>query len=373
MKFIFTFLNFKTGMIIIIKSGGSAFALNLYKCNLASIGFLIVGFIFNFTISEGIEVDDEEKSSLSWTFESVSYLILSGFIGIIIGDLAWLEALRLLGASRVLIIDTLKPFSAALFGWVILGESVHNAAFSGIILTVLGILVVGLERERYSSDQSASDDEEHQLSSDETEKGKSSEKRLERETLKLRSKSVTSSQSKLEKESAWEKRRGYAFAIGNIFLDTYGSVLTKQHGGRFTSWAINLIRFGSAGMIMVFVSILMRLLKKQDCTKKTEEKTDDGSQRKSAWYRLPNLDWKGWVKISLGVLFVTFLCPALSNYALFQIALALALTLGSITPLYALFLEWIFHGKHKKPTLRAIGGASLAIGGVVILGIFNGK
>ncbi len=310
----------------------------------------------------------------------MGYLVLSGFIGIIIGDLAWLEALRLLGASRVLIIDTLKPFSAALFGWAILGESIQNAAFSGIILTVLGILVVGLERERHSSDPSTCVDEEHQQSSYEKEKEKDSERRLQGDKMKLRSKSdidytssTSSSQPIPEKESTWGKRRGYALAIGNIFLDTYGSVLTKQHGGRFTSWAINLVRFGSAGIIMILASILMRLLKKRQHRAKNEETTNDGNQNTPAWSRLPNLDWKGWVKISLGVLFVTFLCPALSNYALFQIALALALTLGSITPLYALFLEWAFHGHHKKPTLRAIGGAFLAIGGVIILGIFNGK
>ena len=82
------------------------------------------------------------------------------------------------------------------------------------------------------------------------------------------------------------------------------------------------------------------------------------------------MSYQDWSKVSLGVVFVTFLCPALSNYALFQIALALALTLGSITPVYALILEWAIL-RNKRPTLRAIIGASLAVAGVAVLSIFK--
>lgn len=76
------------------KSGGSAFALNLYKCNLASIGFVVASLIF------GFRIDDDETDSETIK-ESVGFLVLSGFIGIIVGDLAWLEAqdnLELLGS-----------------------------------------------------------------------------------------------------------------------------------------------------------------------------------------------------------------------------------------------------------------------------------
>ena len=39
---------------------------------------------------------------------------------------------------------------------------------------------------------------------------------------------------------------------------------------------------------------------------------------------------EAWFKIVIGVALVTFFTPALSNFALFQVALALALTLGSV-------------------------------------------
>ena len=354
------------------KSKGSAFALNLYKCNLASIGFVIIGSIFGFTKKT---TDDDESEAM---LESVGYLILSGFIGIIIGDLAWLEALRQLGASKVLVIDTVKPFAAAFFGWLILEESIHKVAFAGIALTVLGVLIVSLESESKDNEKedekeqlrptSGLDEEEAQASCAEEDQLEPSSTAINEEIIQeeLPREEVNLSTEKDERTSRWNTRRGYALAIGNVFLDTYGSLLTKQHGMKFSTWAINLIRFGSSGVIMIVVSCLMHLY-----NRKRPRASQSDVASVTPWYQLPQMNAKSWVKISIGVLFVTFFCPALSNYALFQIALALVLTLGSISPLYALLLEWPIHGATKKPTLRAIGGASLAIGGVVILGIFN--
>ena len=48
------------------------------------------------------------------------------------------------------------------------------------------------------------------------------------------------------------------------------------------------------------------------------------------WYELPPLTRMGWLHINGGVALVTFLCPALSNYALFRLALGLAVSLGSV-------------------------------------------
>ncbi len=44
-----------------------------------------------------------------------------------------------------------------------------------------------------------------------------------------------------------------------------------------------------------------------------------------------------------------------SCLALFQITLALALTLGSITPLYALILEWPFNGQKETNQMGNTG------------------
>lgn len=380
------------------QSNGSAFALNLFKCNLASIIFLITASIFGYGTSE------LEFASNRDIGQSIGFLLLSGFIGIVVGDLLWLQALRLLGASNVFVIDTLKPFAATLLGYLILGENIQKVAFSGIVLTVVGILIVSLQQEMKSSDDNVEDEN---ISAEEKKELKS--------TLRMNSKDWNASLKENDKiiqqdenasafvgevdeeavssvnipirtevdptrkvdvvpenmevsRCSWNKQKGFFLAVANVFLDAYGSVLTKQHGQYFTSFTINLVRFGSSGIFMALLSVAMRLLgEKKDCESNTQSTKDAENQ----WYKLPNLSKRNWAKISFGVLFVTYICPLLSNYALFEIPLGLALTLGSITPLYGMILEWMIHGEEKKPTLYSILGALLAIGGVVILGFFR--
>jgi drug/metabolite transporter (DMT)-like permease len=368
----------------------SAFSLNLFKCNLASVIFLISGFVFGFSLNEE-----------DFRFDQVGWLVLSGIIGIIIGDLFWLEALRRLGAFQVLVIDTIKPFCAALLGRLILGETIHSVAYAGIVMTVGGVLIVSVEQDNkalscstlttntpptvmtipaHPSSAMLIIADQNNTEADKTE---GYESKLQQENddgdeeegqQRNPNDTPTDDENVVQEHnesSKWFRRNGHILAVANVVLDTYGSLLTKQHGANFTTWAINLIRFGSSGLAMIVISCCLSLFYCQN--RQSNNSDDDPSTRKEEWYQLPHKPIKIWAQVSLGVLFVTFLCPALSNYALFQIALALALTLTSISPLYALFLEWAFYGSEKKPTLRALLGATLSVGGVVVLGIFNGK
>jgi drug/metabolite transporter (DMT)-like permease len=335
-----------------------------------------MGFSFGFTFD-----------NTTFRMESIGWLVLSGVIGIIIGDLAWLEALQRLGAFRVLLIDTFKPFAATIFGHFILNESIHNIAYAGILMTALGVFIVSHEKNKmqngnnnegednrgkiklefnstqnkeYSlaSSHSLAEDRDIETSGLKEECTSNPHKKKEEKTKtneKVRKDVVIR-----ERKSSWFIRKGYILAVTNVLLDTYGSLLTKQYGANFTTWAINMIRFGSSGIIMILLSSCMHVYHTQRTLHSTNQ-----------WYQLPRESFKTWSLVSVGVLFVTFFCPALSNYALFKIAMALALTLTSITPLYALFLEWAVYGREKKPTLRGIFGASLAVGGVIILGISN--
>jgi len=176
---------------------------------------------------------------------------------------------------------------------------------------------------------------------------------------------------------------GYILALLNVVLDAYGALLVKQHATHLNTWEINLVRYGFAGFILATVSIGLRIrdsifLSTNDKRKKFGIKptvqipTEAGHsgqkntlQSNIPWYRLPNMSIQSWITISLGVVFVTFLCPALSGYALFEIALALAVTLNSTTPLYMLPLMWLV--KREKPTRRGAAGAILACFGVVVL------
>ncbi|KAL3759622.1 hypothetical protein ACHAWU_009769 [Discostella pseudostelligera] len=172
-------------------------------------------------------------------------------------------------------------------------------------------------------------------------------------------------------------KRGYACAIVNVLADSLGSLLTKKYGVGMTTWSINLIRFGFAGVVLAGMSAGMRLKQRDSSagnkdTKYDNEQTanENGNVAESydqppRWFELPTLSRKGWVKITTGVGLVTFLCPALSNYSLFQIALGLAVSLGSVGPLYGIILDWPFKG--KKPTVFGCVGVFFAIAGVIIL------
>lgn len=83
---------------------------------------------------------------------ALGLLLLSGAIGIGLGDTAYFEALSHLGARRTLLLGMLAPPMAALLALVILRESLSLAAWLGILATVLGVTWVVTERVPGSSE-----------------------------------------------------------------------------------------------------------------------------------------------------------------------------------------------------------------------------
>lgn len=345
---------------------GSAFSLNLFKCNLASVGFVVASLAARKWGDQPFSGPGAEIQG-----DDIGYLVLSSVIGILIGDFLWLEGLRLLGARRVIVVDTVKPALAALMGWALLGEELRITALAGVALTACGVLVVGMERE-------------------EKPEGAASGSLREKRT-----------------DSAASLRRGYVASAANACLDTYGSVLTKQHGMNMTVWEISLVRFGFAGLAMLALSMVMaaraRILDgrkvpavevfpemqtevhavpvadgERDPLLGCADGPEDGRHVEGGgcpllpppWYALPsNMTRRSWTHMVAGVVCVTFLTPALSNYALFRTPLALTLTLTSVGPMYALPLSWGLQG--DRPTWRACLGAAVAMAGTVVLGLFG--
>jgi drug/metabolite transporter (DMT)-like permease len=74
------------------------------------------------------------------------FLLLSGAIGIGLGDTAYFSALNRLGARRTLLLETLAPPLAAFLALIFLGESLNAVAWCGILLTILGVAWVITER-----------------------------------------------------------------------------------------------------------------------------------------------------------------------------------------------------------------------------------
>lgn len=514
-------------------SGGSAFALNLYKCNLAALAFFYMTFWIDNDLGRRLdarpqyfgdqyEMDQEllrkqihyeesqryqqhlEEQQMhfqqyhhyhypdyvrnstmdGFPVSVLMYLMLSSLLGIVIGDLAELEALRIVGARRVLVVDTVKPFAAAFFGAVILGESLHPTAFIGMVLTAAGVYIVLMATGVQNLDEKVKEKSVHgsdktsNLSSDsggfmfvetggrdlhprkglglmhrplskhsleslksnddisyfdaddgssvssafsERSDGSSEDFFLENippmgddenigsaiiDTTSFENSSASKElfpttkfqATPLNKARSWASessfittesecgpppgyyqnvnnrerkndrkkrlRRGYFLALLNVLLDAYGALLVKQYATHLNTWEINLIRYGFAGFLLACISIGLRIRdniflgtnerRKKFGIKPTVQIDSPPDSYQSniqesivPWYRLPNMCIQSWITISLGVVFVTFLCPALSSYALFEIALALAVTLNSTTPLYMLPLMWLV--KQEKP------------------------
>ncbi|WP_269585224.1 DMT family transporter [Roseibium sp. Sym1] len=68
-------------------------------------------------------------------------LVLSGFIGIFLGDTALFLTLNRMGPRRTAMLFSLNAPMSAILGWMILGEHLNGTQVAGIGLTFLGVLL----------------------------------------------------------------------------------------------------------------------------------------------------------------------------------------------------------------------------------------
>lgn len=70
---------------------------------------------------------------------AVGWLVLSGIVGIGLGDTAYFSAVNDLGPRRALLLESLAPPLAALMAWITLEEVLSPLAWGGIVLTLMGV------------------------------------------------------------------------------------------------------------------------------------------------------------------------------------------------------------------------------------------
>lgn len=80
------------------------------------------------------------------TTTNLGLLLLSGAIGIGLGDTAFFAALNCLGARRALLMETLAPPITAILALIFLQERLLASVWGGILLTVVGVAWVVTER-----------------------------------------------------------------------------------------------------------------------------------------------------------------------------------------------------------------------------------
>lgn len=77
---------------------------------------------------------------------NLGLLLISGVLGIGLGDTFYFEALNNLGARRTLLLEALAPPLAALIALIFLQEALNITAWAGIFITVVGVTWVISER-----------------------------------------------------------------------------------------------------------------------------------------------------------------------------------------------------------------------------------
>lgn len=82
----------------------------------------------------------------------MALLILSGVVGIGIGDTCFFAALNRIGARRTLLLFMLAPVATAALAWPLLGETLGPLQAVGIAVTVGGVAWVIAERNHAASD-----------------------------------------------------------------------------------------------------------------------------------------------------------------------------------------------------------------------------
>jgi drug/metabolite transporter (DMT)-like permease len=107
-------------------------ALNLTK-GLLAIGYLAVTMVLT-------------GDSFRLPSNPMGLLLLSGFIGIAIGDTVFFGALNRIGARLTLLINTLSPVATALLADVFLGEKLRSLSYLGIVVAVAGVAGVVSDR-----------------------------------------------------------------------------------------------------------------------------------------------------------------------------------------------------------------------------------
>ena len=115
----------------------SAWTINLAK-NIIGASLLAVHLLLSSWIS-GTVVFEASTAS-------ISYLGISGIVGVVVGDTLFFRSLQILGPRRALMVATISPLFAVVLGWAVLNEQLMVITLLGIFLTMAGVVAVVADR-----------------------------------------------------------------------------------------------------------------------------------------------------------------------------------------------------------------------------------
>ncbi len=262
------------------------------------------------------------------TTQLLTYLALSGIIGLAIGDQALFTSFIYIGPRLAILIMSTSPIWAVLFGWVALDETLSITALGGILLTVSGVAWVVAER-----------------------------------------KESVDGQQTPPRSRFWVRGIILAFIgslcqAGGILLSKLGMGHTATAGLESTiqidALTATFIRMVFAALGVLPILLVRQILHRQPKSSHTATSTQKAASKKNMSH------WKlGLLLTAAGSIVGPYLGVWLSLVAADHAPLGIAQTLCSLSPIMIIPVVAIVHKEHIS--LRAWSGAVIAVAGVAIL------
>ena len=360
-------------------------ALNLYKCTLGSMLFVAVCTVA--AVASGGKLPTVSA-------DAAQMLVLSSFIGIVVGDVLWLQALKMLGAELVILLNAFNPSMGAVVGIVFLGQRMTAQLWLGVILTSIGVTASQLFKPRpaktiadsSSSSSSGAASSSTTIASAAAEPTEMASSAISvsvagdaaDDTVKLNPSGSSAAVLGASPLTSERQRLRTTTLIGcclqllNMALDVAGAAITRAHGEGLMPIQINLIRFGAAAAMTAVVAACARLYacSARGCgVSRTRPPPSKRAEELAAFFaaRMPSAQRgrRFWATMSVGVVFVTFLCPTMSNAALFGLPFGAYCTLTSVGPMWSVLVLFVMKG--QRPTGLGCAGAALAAVGAALV------
>ncbi|HOZ29559.1 MAG TPA: DMT family transporter [Bacteroidales bacterium] len=84
-------------------------------------------------------------------FNTWLWLLLSGLVGFVIGDIMLFQSFVIIGARISMLVMSMVPPITAIMGWIILGETMTGQQIFAMMITISGIVMVLLKRKKNNS------------------------------------------------------------------------------------------------------------------------------------------------------------------------------------------------------------------------------
>ncbi|HEY9115524.1 MAG TPA: DMT family transporter [Bacteroidales bacterium] len=261
------------------------------------IAFFIYGAISYFRIGTFLPLD---AGAERW-----GWLALSGLVGFVIGDWLLFQAFVVIGARISMLIMALTPPITAFVGWWWLGEVLSLMNWVGMVVTLFGISIVILKREK-------------------------------KEENSKKTRKLTTSYS----------LKGILLAFGGAVGQGVGLVLSKKGMGDYDAIAASQIRVLTG---MIGFAIIVLIIGRHNRYQMTRSAIQNGSAMK---------------RIALGSVFGPFLGVSFSLLAIQNTQAGIAATIMSIVPVLIIAPAILIF--HEKVNWKEILGAVIAVAGVAL-------